>query len=314
MDAVQAQDKVENNFGATNSIIILIETNDEALKPGYVTDIREPEVIDSLMFLEENLERNQVIENVNSMGTFFEETPEDKEKVRKTLETSDSSFTNRDFTATTVFVDLSEEMTEENIEEASSAVETGLEEAPIYPGLETSITGTPQVRTTLSNVLVTDSIQTITAASLLILLLLTISRGVVYGPVTFVPLFAGLIWTLGFMGHVGIPLSFATISLGSMILGLGVEYGAFITERIREEMNETGLEQAVYTAVPNTGKAILGSSLTDGLGFLALLLASISFIRDLGLALALGELLTVSSALIVTPALIITYERWRQEK
>ena len=78
-----------------------------------------------------------------------------------------------------------------------------------------------------------------------------------------------------------------------------------------EEQKENGVESAVRTAVPNTGKAILGSSTTDGVGFLALLLASISFIRDLGITLALGEFLTVGAALILTPALMIEYRRWK---
>ena len=313
IDAVAAQDKVENNFGSTNSIIILLETNNQPAKPTYITDIREPEVIRSLNFLDQTLEREQIISSSNSMAGQFSQTPETKQQVKNKLNQTQASFTNRDYTATTVFVDLSEEMTEENIAKAVDAVETGIKETPKYPGLDITITGTPVVRTTLSDVLVSDSIKTISAASLLILALLTLSRGIVYGPATFVPLFAGLIWTLGFMGHAGIPLSFATISLGSMILGLGVEYGSFITERMLEEMEQNTVYEAARTTIPNTGKAIVGSSLTDGLGFLALLLASISFIRDLGIALALGELLTVTSALIVTPALIITYERWKNQ-
>lgn len=161
--------------------------------------------------------------------------------------------------------------------------------------------------------MVSDSVTTISIASLLILLLLTVSRGRTYGPITFVPLFIGLIWTLGTMGHLGIPLTIATIALGAMILGLGVEYGSFITERIIEEKNEQGsVEAAVRESVPTTGLAILGSSTTTIVGFSALLIASISFIRNLGLTLALGIALTLVSALVVTPALIIEYERWQK--
>jgi len=57
----------------------------------------------------------------------------------------------------------------------------------------------------------------------------------------------------------------------------------------------------------------LGSSTTDLVGFLALLLASISFMRDLGITLALGEVLTLTAALVLTPALIIKYERWKTD-
>jgi len=137
-------------------------------------------------------------------------------------------------------------------------------------------------------------------------------RGPAYGAATFAPLFLGLLWTLGAMGLLGIPLTIATIALGSMLLGLGVEYGSFISERIAEETKERGLEEGITTTVPNTGKAVLGSSTTDLVGFLALLLASISFMRDLGITLALGEVLTLTAALVLTPALIIKYERWKQ--
>jgi len=312
IDAIAAQDKVENNFGSSDSIIILFQINDEPKQESYVTDIRDERVVSSLRFLEEELEREQSIENANSMASLFESDPESKEEVKQRLQASDASFTNRDYTATTLFVELEEEMTEDNIREATRDVRENIGETPKYPGLDITVTGTPVVRTKLSDVLVTDSFTTITAASALILGLLALVRGRVYGPITFVPLFVGLIWTLGFMGHFDIPLSFATISLGSMILGLGVEYGSFITERILEEMEEKGVEDSIRVAIPNTGKAVLGSAMTDGVGFLALLLASFSFIRDLGLTLALGEFLTVSSAVVITPCLMLEYRRWRE--
>lgn len=313
IDAVRAQDKVEANFGNTNSIIILYQTDDQMKEPSYVTDVRDPRVIQSMGFLERELQRETIVSSTSSMASLFDSRPRDKEEVKKKLQATDASFTNRDYTATTMFVKLSEDMTEENIQEATKVIEENIEESPKYPGLDISLTGTPVVRNTISDVLVSDSVTIIAIASMLILGLLTLSRGVIYGPVTFVPLFIGLIWTLGFMGHFGIPLSFATISLGSMILGLGVEYGSFITERILEEMEENSVDEAVMISIPNTGKAILGSASTDGMGFLALLLATISFIRDLGITLALGEFLTVSSALIVTPCLITSYVRWKDD-
>lgn len=311
IEAIQAQDKVESNFGSSDSIIVLFEVNDRRKQENFVTDIRDPRVLRTLIFLEEGLEKEGIIDSTNSMASLFDSQPGSKTGVKKILQSSGASFTNRDYTATTMFVKLSGEMTEENIREANQAVKEEIEDSPKYPGLEVTLTGTPVVRTTLSNVLVTDSVTTISAASALILGLLIIVRGRAYGPITFVPLFLGLVWALGFMGHFGIPLSFATISLGSMILGLGVEYGSFITERLLEEMEQHSVEESIRITVPNTGKAVLGSAATDGVGFMALLLASFAFIRDLGVTLALGELLTVSSAVLVTPCLVIEYRRWK---
>jgi predicted RND superfamily exporter protein len=175
-----------------------------------------------------------------------------------------------------------------------------------------SVTGLPAIQSELSEIIISDSTRIIAAASGVILVLLTGVRGLFYGPATFVPLFMGLLWTLGAMGWIGLPLTIVTISLASMLLGLGVEYGSFVAERIVEETEENGsVDEAVRRTMPTTGRAVLGSSTTDLVGFLALLLASISFLRDLGLTLALGEALTLTAALVLTPSLIVKYERWK---
>jgi predicted RND superfamily exporter protein len=309
--AIQAQDKVEANFDAPNAILLLVETTDDPVEPSDVTDVRDPRLIETLQFLEDELRREPLISSVNSLASLFDNQPESKTAVRERLAASNADLTNRDYTATTVAIQLTEDMTEENIRDATAVIEENLAETPTYPGVSIQQTGLPVMRSVLSDVLVTDTVTIIAVASLLILALLAITRGIVYGTATFLPLFIGLIWALGAMGLLGIPMTIATVSIGSMLLGLGVEYGSFIGERIIEEMRENGIEDGIRTAVPNTGKAVLGSSVTDLVGFLALLFASISFMRDLGLTLALGEALTLTAALLLTPALIVSYERWR---
>jgi hydrophobe/amphiphile efflux-3 (HAE3) family protein len=309
---IQTQEKVESEFSSSSSIIVLFQVNDEPLEESYVTDVRSPEMIRMQKNLEQELESETIVDNVRSASNLFREVPESKAAAKARFAAVDSEqLFNRDYTATQMYVTLSEEMTEENIREATRVINENLEQTPKQPGISITVTGSPIIRTDIGDTLVTDSVTTISIASILILGLLTATRGRVYGPITFVPLFIGLIWTLGTMGLAGIPLTIATIALGAMILGLGVEYGSFITERIIEEKKETGdIEQAVKNSVPTTGLAILGSSTTTVVGFSALLIASISFIRDLGLTLSIGIILTLTSALVVTPALMIQYERW----
>ena len=314
LDPIQAQDKVESEFQSSSSILVLFRNDDTPLRDSSVTDVRDPRMIEMQQNLQDELENEPIVSQVNSPANFFEEKPGSQEEVEATINRlNGEQFYNRDYTATQMFIDLEEEMTESNIQEASEVINENLENTPQQPGITTTVTGNPIIRTDIGNFMVEDSVLTISAASLMILILLSIARGKNYGPITFVPLFIGLLWTLGTMGHFGIPLTIATIALGAMILGLGVEYGSFITERIIEEIEEQGsVEDAVREAVPTTGLAILGSSTTTVVGFSALLIASISFIRNLGLTLALGIILTVISALVITPALIIEYERWNR--
>lgn len=311
--AIQTQDKVNSQFGSSNAIIILFKTNDKPKEDGFVTDVRDPRLLKSQKFLAGQLREEPIVGEVQSPASFFQTIPDSETGVRQMVSRIGADeFFNRDHTASLMFVQLNEEMNEKNIKKATSTIQENIDQTPMYPGMDVTITGLPVIRTDIGKVLVSDSVTTISAASVLILILLTLTRGIVYGPITFIPLFVGLIWTLGAMGLFGIPLTIATIALGSMILGLGVEYGSFITERILEEKRETDVENAVRNAVPTTGLAILGSSSTTVIGFSALLIASISFIRNLGLTLALGIVLTLSAALVLTPALVIEYERWSQ--
>jgi hydrophobe/amphiphile efflux-3 (HAE3) family protein len=312
---LQTQEKVESEFSSSSAIIILFQTNDESKEESFVTDVRQPEMIRMQKNLEKELEQETMVGSVRSTASLFQEIPETKQEVNSKVEMTGSGqqLFNRDYTATQMLVTLEEEMSEENIREATRKIQENLEQTPKQPGVDITVTGNPIIRTDIGDTLVNDSFTTISIASLLILGLLTLARGRIYGPITFVPLFIGLIWTLGMMGLIGIPLTIATIALGAMILGLGVEYGSFITERIIEEKEETGsIEDGLREAVPTTGLAILGSSTTTVVGFSALLLATISFIRDLGLTLSLGITLTLVSALVITPAMILEYERWQR--
>jgi predicted RND superfamily exporter protein len=293
----------------------LFQTNEEKLEESFVTDVRDPRLIRTQMALTEELNGEAIVGEVRSTASLFDQVPGSKAEVKQVVERTGqgSQLFNRDYTATQMFVSLEGDMSEENIREANRKIRENLEQTPKQPGIDITITGNPVIRTDIGDILVEDSVTTISAASLLILALLTITRGRVYGPITFLPLFIGLIWTLGTMGIAQIPLTIATIALGAMILGLGVEYGSFITERILEEKKRQGsIEEGLREAVPTTGLAILGSSMTTVVGFSALLIASISFIRDLGLTLSIGIILTLGSALILTPSLIIEYERWKK--
>lgn len=313
LDPIQAEERVEAKFGATDSIIILFETDKTLQEDSFVTDVRDPRLLRTQQFLDAELEREEEVAVSRSPTDNLRELPDSTEESKRIFSNVPSGgFFNRDYTSSIMFVELSADTTEDNIRQTTQVIEKNVEQSPKYPGVDITVSGLPVVRTDLGRILVSDSATTTGVASVLILGLLTLIRGRVYGPITFVPLFMGLLWTLGTLGWAGIPLTIATIALGSLILGLGVEYGSFMTERIVEEMEHSPVEEAVETAVTSTGKAILGSSTTTIVGFGALILATISFIRNLGLTLSLGIALTLTAALVITPALIVTVVRWRE--
>ncbi|MCX9013507.1 MAG: MMPL family transporter, partial [Candidatus Methanoperedens sp.] len=112
--------------------------------------------------------------------------------------------------------------------------------------------------------------------------------------------------------------SVATVSLSSMILGLGVEYGVFMVTRYREERakKENQLESLKIT-VHGIGSAIIGSGMTTIVGFGALSFATVPMIQRLGQTLALGIAFCLLAALFATPVMLLLeeeYEVWNTQK
>ncbi|PIN69562.1 hypothetical protein COV93_05020 [Candidatus Woesearchaeota archaeon CG11_big_fil_rev_8_21_14_0_20_43_8] len=182
-------------------------------------------------------------------------------------------------------------------------------------GVKIRFTGTPSIIVTIVTILGSDAIFTLILASIIILILLSVmQRSVTKGIVIFIPIFLGLIWTMGTLGWLDIAISFATAGLGAMILGLGVEYGIFMFTRYKEE-KDRGLnqEEALLIAVPSIGSAVLGSGTTTIVGFLALTLSIMPMLQNLGLSLALGIFYCIISSLIIGPIIVIfeeDFEEW----
>jgi predicted RND superfamily exporter protein len=185
-------------------------------------------------------------------------------------------------------------------------------------GLKIYITGTPQIRSMILGLLINDALFTLSLAAIIIFIFLIImEKSFTKAVLIMIPLIIGIIWTLGSMGWLGISLSIATVGIGAMILGLGVEYGAFIIGRYSEERKKKSSKESLKITVREVGGSILGSGMTTVLGFLALTLSTMPMMRDLGLSLALGIGFTLIAAIFVNPALIIFEERiehWRTEK
>ena len=170
LDPIQTQDKVESEFRSSSSIIVLFQVNDEQKEESFVTDVRDPRLIRSQKALADELREEVIVGEVQSSASLFEDIPETKEEVKQAVERSGqgAQLYNRDYTATQMLITLDEEMTEENIRDANQKIRENLEQTPKQPGIDITVTGNPVIRTDIGDILVEDSVTTITAASLLI--------------------------------------------------------------------------------------------------------------------------------------------------
>ena len=114
------------------------------------------------------------------------------------------------------------------------------------------------------------------------------------------PLTIGIIWMLGAMSLLNLPMNFFNVFVTTMIIGIGVDYGIHMMHRYREARDtqiarlEGGLEE--------TGKAIVLAALSTMVGFGSLSISSYPGIQSMGLVALLGAFSTALVAITLLPA------------
>ncbi|MFO8016888.1 MAG: MMPL family transporter [Candidatus Woesearchaeota archaeon] len=309
---VKTNQKITDSFGGQDVIIVLLMIDDDIDSENAVNDVRDPRVQDYLMELGDALRLENSIEGISSSGEYLHGAG-DLAQVRQVLESRPGllSFFSKDYRKTIMMVSADAGGGERKVNALSNLINEKIDSISSPPGVEVMITGTPNMRITLLNILKSDAIYTMSLASIIILFLLfIIEKSFRRGILIFVPLALGLIWTMGSMGWLGLKISVATVGLGAMILGLGVEYGVFMLTRFKEERHK-GKDQknSLETAVPSVGSAILGSGMTTITGFLALTLSITPMLQHLGQSLAMGIFFCLVAAVFVMPVIIILEER-----
>jgi hydrophobe/amphiphile efflux-3 (HAE3) family protein len=310
-------DRISDKFGGEDTVVIAVQIDDSVDSKNAVRDIRDPMVIQSLIFLEEELRSEASITSVTSPASFFRDKKAVTDgEITETLRNPDADvFFSRNYKMALMYVTADIGSAEDQIQVFNKLIQKHIDYTPKPPGVKFGITGQPILRMTIFDLLKRDALFTLIVAAVIILLLLFVmQRSYSQAFLIFAPLSMGLTWTMGTLGWLGIPLSVATVALSSMILGLGVEYGVFVLARYNEERGKKFSQlDSLKTTVHAIGTAVIGSGLTTIVGFGVLSFASMPLIQHLGQTLALGIAYCLLAALFVNPVFILLeedYEYW----
>ena len=130
-----------------------------------------------------------------------------------------------------------------------------------------------------------------------------------------VSVFAGLVWTAAVPTALYGGLNAIGISFGSILLGLGVDYGihgavAFHRQVMQGGDTEQGMRKALREVLP----AISASVATTATGFLVLSQANFVPLRELGVIVGAGVLLMAAAFFFLGAPLIVVGDRARQAR
>lgn len=120
-----------------------------------------------------------------------------------------------------------------------------------------------------------------------------------------VPLTIVSIMCNAMMATVGIGLKVATLPVVALGVGVGVDYGIYLFERIQHEIKENGssLRIAIYEAMRQRGTAAVFTAVTMTIGVATWAFSALKFQADMGILLAFMFLVNVLGAIFLLPAM-----------
>ncbi|MBN1116905.1 MAG: RND family transporter [Bacteroidales bacterium] len=293
-------------------------------------DIQEPEVLKMMIKTEEFIKQDPNIHSAQSVADLVEQMnyamgegekiPDDKTKIEQLWFLLDG----QDIMEQLVSYNLDKGIIQskfasietDEIDNFTNKMNKFIEENP-GENYKINFTGIPPLYVKLNDSLVKSQYSSLIIAIILVFLIVAIiMRSLSEGVFATIPIIATVLFLLGFMGFTGIPLDIATVLVGSVAMGIGIDYSIHLITGYNTHMKEFGdTEKAIKETIMAKGNAIIINVLSVAAGFLVLVLSHIVPLKNFGLLIAISMVSSGLGALTLLPViLILAYRKKNNNK
>ena len=290
---------VEDNFGGTLPLEIVISAKGEALsedlylKNNTVNTIDDPEFYQKINIFMNRLSEYNSIKSVSGYWN-----------INGDINPQQSKYTNQDRTEIRISCGI------ENIDSNQADLlkkNIKNEYIDIFDnsnGLK--ITGSTLLALKMNRYLIKSLLNSFVIAFIVIFISMNILfRSLKLSLVSIIPNVIPLLFAGAVMGFFGIELRPATAMTFSIALGIAVDDTIHFLSRFRSEfILSKSHEKATTTTILTTGRAIIGTSITLGMGFLVLLFSNFKPNFEFGILATIILMVALISSLVLLPALI----------
>lgn len=128
------------------------------------------------------------------------------------------------------------------------------------------------------------------------------------GLISMIPNLAPIIFTLGVMSWLDMPLDMFTMLMGSIAIGLAVDDTIHFMHNFQRYFREgNDVQQAIEKTLNTTGRAMLVTSVVLSLGFFIFMFASMSNVYNFGLLTGIAVMTALLADFFLAPALVTVF-------
>jgi hydrophobe/amphiphile efflux-3 (HAE3) family protein len=311
-----SEDVMQKKFGGSLPVFVVFEG-----------DMQSPEVLKMMIKTEHFMKEDPNIDMTQSVADLVEQMndamgegkmiPDDKAKIEQLWFLLDG----QDVMSQLVSEDLDKGIIQsrfasidsKNINEFTSKMNKFIQENK-SENVKIELTGMPSVYVKLNDSLIQSQFSSLILALVMVLLIVGLMlRSISKGVYATIPIIATIMILFGFMGITGIPLDIATVLVGSIALGIGIDYSIHIITGFNFHLKETGdAEKAIEKTILSSGKAVIINVISVAAGFLVLIFSQIVPLQNFGILVAISMFGSGIGALTLLPIILILANRKRK--
>lgn len=311
-----SEDVMQKKFGGSLPVFVVFEG-----------DMQSPEVLKMMIKTEHFMKEDPNIDMTQSVADLVEQMndamgegkmiPDDKAKIEQLWFLLDG----QDVMTQLVSEDLDKGIIQsrfasvdsKNIDEFTSKMNKFIQENN-SENIKIELTGMPSVYVKLNDSLIQSQFSSLILALVMVLLIVGLMlRSISKGVYATIPIIATIMILFGFMGITGIPLDIATVLVGSIALGIGIDYSIHIITGFNFHLKETGdAEKAIEKTILSSGKAVIINVISVAAGFLVLIFSQLVPLQNFGILVAISMFGSGIGALTLLPIILILANRKRK--
>jgi len=319
-EVIDAFDFVKNEFGSSDSAIIVIEVNPSFANSNEPSDVRDPRVIRHIDILTQQSQYIDYVDSVSSVSQIIKTSnhghiPNSLKSIKNILNNNPFSnqYISKDYSMSLIKIDLNEDATN-NAKEIEKQLSELIDKTEKPAGIKVQLAG----ETLKYPILQKETRKDMNKTSLfsiigIVLILFLLFRSIKNTILPLMTILFGIVWALGFTNLIGMGISPVTSGVISMIMGIGIDFGIQMINRFKQELREYNKKEAMRRTINGVFMPMLTTTLAALIGFRAMSLGELKIMGEMGTIMSFGVAFCMLAAVTIVPSILVLLEKDKKQ-